>query len=159
MDTNTFVGNLVDRGPWILYDTVTVAQAASTGTTLQPFSLPISATKTKLATNMTKANQLPTPQRFLLQGVGFFFDSKTLKADVDLFVTTGGISVGAHDLVKPALNAVGAQTDLWCVLVKPGKPFLFGHAGHCSIFGLPGNPVRTSATLHLYPTAPATSRR
>jgi molybdopterin molybdotransferase len=48
------------------------------------------------------------------------------------------------------LNAVGAQTDLWRVLVKPGKPFLFGRAGQCSIFGLPGNPVSAFVTFLLF---------
>jgi molybdopterin molybdotransferase len=68
----------------------------------------------------------------------------------DVVIVIGGVSVGAHDLVKPALNAVGAQTDLWRVLVKPGKPFLFGRAGNCSIFGLPGNPVSAFVTFLLF---------
>jgi len=68
----------------------------------------------------------------------------------DVVIVIGGVSVGAHDLVKPALNAVGAQTDLWRVLVKPGKPFLFGRAGQCSIFGLPGNPVSAFVTFLLF---------
>jgi molybdopterin molybdotransferase len=67
-----------------------------------------------------------------------------------ILVVVGGISVGARDLVKPALSAVGAQTDLWRVLVKPGKPFLFGRAGDCSIFGLPGNPVSAFVTFLLF---------
>lgn len=85
MDTNTFVGNLLDRGPWILWDTVVVAQAASTGTSLQPFSLPISPTKTKLLTNMQRANQLPAPQRFMLQSLGFYYQSDTFEGDITLF--------------------------------------------------------------------------
>ena len=68
----------------------------------------------------------------------------------DVVIVIGGVSVGAHDLVKPALSAVGAQTDLWRVLVKPGKPCLFGHAGQCSIFGLPGNPVSAFVTFLLF---------
>lgn len=73
---------------------------------------------------------------------------KGIKGDV--VVVIGGVSVGAHDLVKPALDAVRAQTDLWRVLVKPGKPFLFGRAGQCSIFGLPGNPVSAFVTFLLF---------
>jgi molybdopterin molybdotransferase len=65
-------------------------------------------------------------------------------------VVVGGISVGARDLVKPALVAVGAEVDLWRVLVKPGKPFLFGRAGQCAIFGLPGNPVSAFVTFLLF---------
>jgi len=81
MDNNTLMGNVVDRGPWIFWDTQTIAQAASSGTSLQPFSLPISGTKTKLATNMTKSNQLPPPQRFLLRSLGFYFSPTTILAD------------------------------------------------------------------------------
>ena len=47
----------------------------------------------------------------------------------DVLVIVGGVSVGARDLVRPALTSVGAETDLWRVSVKPGKPFLFGRAG------------------------------
>jgi molybdopterin molybdotransferase len=68
----------------------------------------------------------------------------------DVLVIVGGISVGARDLVKPALTSVGAQTDLWRVSVKPGKPFLFGRAGECAIFGLPGNPVSAFVTFLLF---------
>jgi molybdopterin molybdotransferase len=68
----------------------------------------------------------------------------------DVLVIVGGVSVGARDLVKPSLAAVGAQTDLWRVSVKPGKPFLFGRAGQCGIFGLPGNPVSAFMTFLLF---------
>jgi molybdopterin molybdotransferase len=68
----------------------------------------------------------------------------------DVLVIVGGVSVGARDLVKPALASVGAQTDLWRVSVKPGKPFLFGRAGPCAIFGLPGNPVSAFVTFLLF---------
>ena len=71
-------------------------------------------------------------------------------AEGDVVVVIGGVSVGAHDLVKPALSAIGAQTDLWRVLVKPGKPFLFGRVAQCSIFGLPGNPVSAFVTFLLF---------
>jgi molybdopterin molybdotransferase len=68
----------------------------------------------------------------------------------EVVILLGGVSVGARDLVKPALQAVGAETDLWRVAVKPGKPFLFGRAGGCSIFGLPGNPVSAFITFLLF---------
>ena len=70
--------------------------------------------------------------------------------EYDVLVVVGGVSVGARDLVKPALSAVGAQTDLWRVSVKPGKPFLFGRAGGCAFFGLPGNPVSAFVTFLLF---------
>jgi molybdopterin molybdotransferase len=68
----------------------------------------------------------------------------------EVLIVLGGVSVGARDLVKPALNAIGAETDLWRVAVKPGKPFLFGRAGRCAIFGLPGNPVSAFVTFLLF---------
>ena len=70
--------------------------------------------------------------------------------ELEALIILGGVSVGARDLVKPALNAIGAQTDLWRVSVKPGKPFLFGRAGQCAIFGLPGNPVSAFVTFLLF---------
>ncbi len=68
----------------------------------------------------------------------------------EVLIVLGGVSVGARDLVKPALKAIGAETDLWRVAVKPGKPFLFGRAGRCAIFGLPGNPVSAFVTFLLF---------
>ena len=68
----------------------------------------------------------------------------------DVLIISGGVSVGARDLVKPALAAIGASLDLLRVAVKPGKPFLFGRAGSCLIFGLPGNPVSAYMTFLLF---------
>lgn len=75
----------------------------------------------------------------------------------DAMIFTGGVSVGARDLVKPALADAGATIDLWRVAVKPGKPFLFGHAQRCAIFGLPGNPVSAFVTFLLF-VRPALSK-
>ena len=65
----------------------------------------------------------------------------------DVLIVSGGMSVGDHDFVKPGLSSLGAAIDLWRVAIKPGKPFLFGGAGNCSIFGLPGNPVSAFVTF------------
>jgi molybdopterin molybdotransferase len=65
----------------------------------------------------------------------------------DALIVSGGVSVGEHDLVKPAMSALGAEIDVWRVAIKPGKPFLFGRAGGCFIFGLPGNPVSAFVTF------------
>ena len=65
----------------------------------------------------------------------------------DALIVSGGVSVGDHDLVKPALKALGAEIDLWRVALKPGKPFLFGRIGSCRVFGLPGNPVSAFVTF------------
>jgi molybdopterin molybdotransferase len=66
-----------------------------------------------------------------------------------VLICVGGVSVGDHDLVKPALAKMGVTTDFWRVAMKPGKPFLFGqHAGKL-VFGLPGNPVSAYVTAFL----------
>ena len=59
----------------------------------------------------------------------------------DLLVTTGGISVGEHDLVRQALNSSGLKVDFWRVAMRPGKPVMYGQLGGVPVLGLPGNPV------------------
>ena len=71
-------------------------------------------------------------------------------AACDVMIISGGVSVGARDLVKAALATIGAELQLWRVAVKPGKPFLFGRAGECAVFGLPGNPVSAFVTFLLF---------
>lgn len=59
----------------------------------------------------------------------------------DLLVTSGGVSVGEHDLVRPALETRGLAVDFWQIAMRPGKPLMFGHIGPTAVLGLPGNPV------------------
>ena len=59
----------------------------------------------------------------------------------DILVTIGGVSVGEHDLVQPALSERGMKLDFWKVAVRPGKPLMFGMIGAMRVIGLPGNPV------------------
>jgi molybdopterin molybdotransferase len=62
---------------------------------------------------------------------------------VDLFVTTGGVSVGEHDLVRGVLSEDGLAIDFWEIAMRPGKPLMFGHYRNVPMVGLPGNPVST----------------
>lgn len=71
-------------------------------------------------------------------------------ADVDVLVTSGGASVGDHDLVMPALQAWGATVDFWRVAIKPGKPLMVARRGSQWIIGLPGNPVSSYVTAFLF---------
>jgi hypothetical protein len=82
-DINAVLSGFVDRGIWYYYDTATVAAGASTGTSIQFFSDPISATKTKLLTNMVRGNTFPPPRCLILDNIGWYFSSKMLKADID----------------------------------------------------------------------------
>jgi molybdopterin molybdotransferase len=59
----------------------------------------------------------------------------------DVLVTSGGVSVGPHDLVRRILSELGVEEIFWGVAVKPGKPLAFGVRGSTLVFGLPGNPV------------------
>ena len=68
----------------------------------------------------------------------------------DVVLISGGVSVGDHDQIKPALKALGIEPELWRVKVKPGKPFLFARGAQSYVFGLPGNPVSSFVTFLLF---------
>ena len=67
----------------------------------------------------------------------------------DLIITSGGMSVGEEDHVKPAVEAEG-KLDMWRIAMKPGKPLAFGHVGDAAFIGLPGNPVSTLVTFMIF---------
>ena len=68
----------------------------------------------------------------------------------DVIVTTGGASVGDHDLIRPALEQWGATLDFWRVAIKPGKPLLIARKGAQLVVGLPGNPVSSMVTAYFF---------
>jgi molybdopterin molybdotransferase len=68
----------------------------------------------------------------------------------DVVLISGGVSVGDHDQIKPALKELGIEPELWRVKVKPGKPFLFARGAQSYVFGLPGNPVSSFVTFLLF---------
>ena len=71
--------------------------------------------------------------------------------EADVVIGSGGVSVGPHDHVKPALAALGVEERFWGVRLKPGKPTWFGSAPDGKlVFGLPGNPVSAMITFHLF---------
>lgn len=76
-------------------------------------------------------------------------------AKADVVVTIGGVSVGDHDLVRPALEAVGVTLDFWRVALKPGKPLAVGRLARAGkrdaiVVGLPGNPSSAMVTFALF---------
>jgi molybdopterin molybdotransferase len=72
-------------------------------------------------------------------------------AEVDVLISTGGVSVGPHDHVKPALEQAGVEEVFWRIAHKPGKPLWFGVGpGGVLVFGLPGNPVSSLVTFELF---------
>src|SRR4029077_18151872 len=68
----------------------------------------------------------------------------------DLLVTSGGVSVGPHDLVRRIEAELGVEEVFWRVAVKPGKPVSFGVRGSTLVFGLPGNPVTSLVGCELF---------
>jgi molybdopterin molybdotransferase len=87
-----------------------------------------------------------------------------------LLVTTGGASVGEHDLIQQALGGEGFELGFWKIAMRPGKPLIWGRLGRVPVLGLPGNPVSALvcaiifllpalARLSGLPGAPTPSRR
>jgi molybdopterin molybdotransferase len=70
-------------------------------------------------------------------------------AECDLIVTSGGVSVGDADFVKPAVEAEGSLL-MWKISMKPGRPLAFGRIGACAFIGLPGNPVSSFVTFLIF---------
>jgi molybdopterin molybdotransferase len=95
------------------------------------------------------AGRLPDDRQATIDGIGAAIDA------CDVVIITGGVSVGPHDHVKPALSALGVEQLFWSVALQPGKPTWFGVAGDGTlVFGLPGNPVSAVVTFSLF-VAPA----
>jgi molybdopterin molybdotransferase len=84
---------------------------------------------------------------------GLFLQLAEMAASADLVITTGGISVGEEDHVKPALLALGGHIHFSGVAIKPGKPVSFGRVRGASWLGLPGNPLSAFVTWQLFGTA------
>ncbi|MCX8044797.1 MAG: molybdopterin molybdotransferase MoeA [Desulfobacterota bacterium] len=68
----------------------------------------------------------------------------------DLILTSGGVSVGDYDVVKPVLQELGCDMKFWKVAMRPGQPLAFGTIGTVPVFGLPGNPVSAMVTFELF---------
>ena len=74
---------------------------------------------------------------------------RTAAAQADVIVTSGGVSVGDHDHVKPVVDELG-QMDFWSIAIRPGRPLAFGEIDGKLIFGLPGNPVSALLGFELF---------
>jgi molybdopterin molybdotransferase len=74
----------------------------------------------------------------------------TLAKGADVIVTTGGASVGDHDLVQPVARALGAELALWKIAMRPGKPLMAGRLMDALFLGLPGNPVSSLVCAQLF---------
>lgn len=86
---------------------------------------------------------------------------RAIAAGADVFATTGGASVGEHDVVRQALQAEGVEITFWKIAMRPGKPMMHGRRGAMRVLGLPGNPVSSyvCAILFLAPLIRALTGR
>ncbi|MBI2419039.1 MAG: molybdopterin molybdotransferase MoeA [Ignavibacteriales bacterium] len=79
---------------------------------------------------------------------------KAIALDIDILITTGGVSVGKYDFLKEIFNEIGIQEKFWKVNIKPGKPIFFGtfnkSCKEILVFGLPGNPVSSSVNFSVF---------
>ncbi len=116
---------------------------------LQPGEI-YESNRTMLASLVARANGLPTRYPIVPDSLEATVDAlERAFAENDAVVTSGGVSVGDHDHVRPAIEQLGGALDFWQVAVKPGKPFVLGQAGGKPLFGLPGNPVSALVTFLL----------
>jgi molybdopterin molybdotransferase len=109
---------------------------ASNGPMLAAMARPLRATVSRIG-----------PVSDTLGALGAAFEQAR---DADIVVISGGASVGDHDLVRPALEAAGAQIDFWKVAIRPGKPLLVARRGAQVCLGLPGNPASAFVTAYLF---------
>lgn len=121
------------------------------GTTLGPDQI--------VASNSVGLNAMLAPLAHSVRDFGIARDTRAeldrvLEAifveEPDVVVTTGGASVGEHDLVQAALIDHGVELDFWRINMRPGKPLMFGTRGKTLVFGLPGNPVSAMVTAEIF---------
>lgn len=104
---------------------------------------------TRAGTIVTPAQRLPDDAAATRSGIAAALEAS------DVVIITGGVSVGPHDHVKPALSALNVREVFWSVALQPGKPTWFGTLPDGTlVFGLPGNPVSAVVTFSLF-VAPA----
>ena len=72
-----------------------------------------------------------------------------LAAEHDAIISTGGVSVGEADFVKPLMAKLG-EVLFWKIAMRPGRPMAFGRIGNATLFGLPGNPVAVMVTFYQF---------
>jgi molybdopterin molybdotransferase len=160
---------LVERGQRLTPARLAVAATGGVASiaVARPVRVALAATGDELVEPGTPGDALPESNRLLLRALladmpieivdlGILPDrldrltEAFARVDADVLVTTGGASVGDHDLVRPALTAAGTTLDFWRIALRPGKPMLAGRRGAMAVVGLPGNPVSAFVTALLF---------
>jgi molybdopterin molybdotransferase len=103
-----------------------------------------------LATQLRSAGALPERLAAVADDEDAHREALARGLEADVLVTSGGVSVGPHDLVRRIEAELGVEEVFWRVAVKPGKPVSFGVRGSTLVFGLPGNPVSSLVGFELF---------
>ena len=128
----------------------------STGDELVDLEAPLEAGKIVntngplLAALVAEAGAIARPLGIVRDTREATIDALRSALDSHFVLTSGGVSVGAFDFVKEALEAIGAETKFWRVAMKPGKPVVLSRFEDRIFFGLPGNPVSCFVSFHLF---------
>jgi len=132
------------------------AAVLATGTELRPPGTPLGPGEVYEANGLMLAAALAAAGAAVERLPGVDDDPDAHRAalarglESDILVTSGGVSVGRHDLVRGTLAELGAEEVFWRVAVKPGKPVSFSVRGGTLVFGLPGNPVSALVGFELF---------
>jgi molybdopterin molybdotransferase len=128
----------------------------ATGTELRPPGEPLSpgeiyeSNSAMLAAQVRSARAVPSLLGTVADDEAVTRDALARGLEADVLLTSGGVSVGEHDLVRALLASLGAEEVFWRVAVKPGKPVAFAVRGETLVFGLPGNPVSSLVGFELF---------
>ena len=132
------------------------AAVVATGTELRPPGEPLGPGEVYEANGLILATQLESAGAEVSRAPAVAGDEAAHRAalerglEADVLVTSGGVSVGPHDLVRRIEAELGVEEVFWRVAVKPGKPVAFGVRGSTLVFGLPGNPVSSLVAFELF---------
>ncbi|MFN2470441.1 MAG: gephyrin-like molybdotransferase Glp [Gaiellaceae bacterium] len=128
----------------------------ATGTELRPPGEPLApgqiydANGVMLAAQVVAAGGVPAPLAAVGDDGASHREALARALERDVVVSSGGVSVGPHDLVRTVGAELGVEEIFWRVAVKPGKPVWFGVRGETLVFGLPGNPVSSLVCFELF---------
>ncbi len=127
-------------------------EIALPGDPVQPGGI-VSSNAHALAALITAAGADPLVLPIASDDIGAIAATADQIGGIDLLVTTGGASVGEHDLIQKGLATRGFTADFWKIAMRPGKPLIFGRLAGTPVLGLPGNPVSAlvCAILFLLP--------
>ena len=102
-----------------------------------------------LAAAIAEAGGEPVVQGVVADDPESVHEALERASECDLIVSSAGVSVGAHDQVRAAVEALGS-VDVWRIAIRPGKPLLLGDVRGTPLLGLPGNPVSSAVTFELF---------